>query len=193
MEEKEEKFKVDTEELKNETVETAKKVKESIKGANIKEETKATKGFVVEMFKNPLEKIKEVALDNSGKFFKTALFLLIIWTVVVFIEATYSTIHYWGIARVFKNILSVLKEILAPAIGILVSALIVLVLNKNNKKSLITTPFAKICSAISIVLGYFGFKYLFEEDDNTFIKKYVLIQTVYYVAYIVIRLLGIYI
>ena len=225
MEEKEEKFKVDTEELKNETVETAKKVKESIKGANIKEETKATKGFVVEMFKNPLEKIKEVALDNSGKFFKTALFLLIIWTVVVFIEATYSTIHYLGIARVFKNILSVLKEILAPAIGILVSALIVLVLNKNNKKSLvttistitmtklpiivaliasfltlissnisiITTPFAKICSIFSVVLGYFGFKYLFEEEDNTFIKKYVLIQVVYYVAYIVIRLLGIYI
>ena len=225
MEEKEEKFKVNTEELKSETVETAKKVKESIKGANIKEETKATKGFVVEMFKNPLGKIKEVALDNSGKFFKTALFLLITWTVFVFIESTYSTIHYWGFARVFKNILSVLKEILAPAIGILVSALIVLVLNKNNKKSLITTistiaitklpiiialiasfltlissnisiittPFAKICSAISIVLGYFGFKYLFEEDDNTFIKKYVLIQTVYYVAYIVIRLLGIYI
>ena len=31
----------------------------------IKEETKATKGFIVEMFKNPLEKIKEV--DNLNK------------------------------------------------------------------------------------------------------------------------------
>ena len=226
MEENNEKFSIDTENLKNETVETAQKFKEAIKGTSIKEETKTTKGFIIEMFKNPIEKIKEVANDNSGSFFKTALFLIIIWTVVVFIESTYSTIHYWGFARVFKNILSILKEVLAPAIGIIVSALIVLVLNKNNKKSLvttistititelpliiysivsllliissnisiITTPFGKICSTLSIVFGYFGFKALFnEENDATFIKKYVLIQVVYYVAYIVIKLLGIYI
>ena len=226
MEENNEKFSIDTENLKNETVETAQKFKDAIKGTNIKEETKATKGLLIEMFKNPIEKIKEVANDNSAKFFKTALFLLILWTAVVFIESTYSTIYYWGFARVFKNILSVLKEVLAPAIGIIVSALIVLVLNKNNKKSLVTTistititklpliiysivsllliisakisvvtvPFGKVCTALSIVLGYFGFKALFnEENDETFIKKYVLIQVVYYVAYIVIKLLGIYI
>ena len=77
-----------------------------------------------------------------------------------------------------------------PVIIALIASFLTLI---SSNISIITTPFAKICSAISIVLGYFGFKYLFEEDDNTFIKKYVLIQTVYYVAYIVIRLLGIYI
>ena len=227
MEEKnEEKFSIDTENLKNETVETAKKFKESVKGTNIKEETKATKGFVIEMFKNPLEKIKEVANDNSGKYLKTALFLIIIWTIVVFISSTYSTIYLWGFSRVFSNILTVLKRILAPALGILVYSLIVLVLNKKNKKSLtdiistvtitqlplilasvvslltiisskismITSPFSALCSTISIVLGYFGFKELYSEEDNAvFIKKYVLIQLAYHVAYIVIGLLGIYI
>jgi len=224
MEENNEKFSIDTENLKNETVEAAKKVKESMKGANIKEETKATKGFVIEMFKNPVEKIKEVASDNSAKFFKTAIFLIIIWTIVIFVDSTYSTIKYWGITRVFSNILSVLKDILAPAIGILVYSVIVLVLNKNKKTlttvistvtitqlpliassivslltiissglSTITTPFSKICSIVAIVLGYFGFKNLFDENDETFIKKYVLIQIVYYVAYIVIKLFGIYI
>lgn len=227
MEENEEqKFSVDTENLKNETVETAKKIKESVKRANIKEETKATKGFIVDMFKNPLEKIKEVANDNSGSVFKTAIFLIIIWTLVVFIASTYSTIHYWGFTRVFANILSVLKKILAPALGIVIYSIIALVLNKKNKKSLttviatvtitqlpliiaeiaslltiissnistVTSPFAKICSIISIVLGYFGFKNLFEEDnDNAFIKKFVLIQIIYYIAYIIIRLFGIYI
>lgn len=226
MEEKEEKFSIDTENLKNETVETAKKIKESVKGTNIKEETKATKGFIIEMFKNPLEKIKEVANDNSSKYFKMALILIIVWTIVVFIESTYSTIYLWGFSRVFSKILSVLKEILAPAIGIIVYSLIVLLMNKKNKKSLtdiistititqlpllisslvslltiissnisiITIPFAKLCSAITVILGYFGFKALFgEEEDTKFIKKYVLIQAIYYIAYIVIKLLGIYI
>lgn len=226
MDEKEEKISIDTENLKNETVETAKKVKETIKETNIKEETKKAKGFLVEMFKNPLEKIKEVANDNSNNFFKTAIILVIIWTVAVFIDSTYSTIYYWGFSRVFKNILDVLKDILAPAIGILVYALIALVLNKKSKKSLttiistvtitqipliisalislltiissnittITIPFYNVCSVISVVLGYFGFKYIFEEDDDKiFIKKYALIQIIYYVTYIVIKLLGIYI
>lgn len=216
-----EKFKVDTENLKNETVETAKKVKESMKGTNIKEETKATKGFIMDMIKNPIEKIKEVANDNSAKFFKTALFLVIIWTIIVFIETGYDTISYWGFSRIFKNILAVLKDILAPAIGILVYSIIALILNKEKKPlttvistvtitklpviaaelvslltifSTITTPFAKICSALSVVLRYFGFKYLFaDEEDKTFIKKFVILELVYAVAYIIIRLLGIYI
>lgn len=226
MEEKKEKISINTEKLKSETVETAKKVKETIKGTNIKEDTKETKGFITEMFKNPLEKIKEVANENSGKFFKTAIILVIIWTILVFINSTYSTIYYWGFSRVFRNILTVLKEILTPIIGILVYSIIVLILNNKNKKpltnvistititqlpliassllsllkiissniSIITIPFSKLCSTITIVLGYFGFKNLFGEDnDKKFIKKYVLIQVAYYVAYLIIKLLDIYI
>ena len=224
-ENKEEKFSIDKENLKNETVETAKKVKESVKGANIKEETKKAKSFIMDMFKNPLEKIKEVAQDDTAKYLKTAILLILVWIIAVFISSTYTTIHYWGFTRVFNNILSVLKRILAPAIGIIVYSLIVLVMNKNNKKSLttiitiititqlpliiaevvslitifnskvalVTAPFAMLCSTVAIVLGFFGFKSLFEEECKTFIKKYVLIQIVYYVVYIVIGLLGIYI
>lgn len=224
MEEKEEKKSIDTEKIKKETVETAKKVKESIKAANIKEETRTTKKFIVDMFKNPLEKIKEVSEDNTNKFLKTAIILLIIWTILVFINSTYSTIYYFGFSRVFKNILTVLKNILAPAIGILVYSIIVLVLNKKNKKSLTTVlstititqlpliiaslvsilkifssnasiiilPFADLCTTLSIILGYFGLKNLFGvEGSKDFIKKYVLIQILYYVAYVAIALLGI--
>lgn len=225
MDEKEEKFSVDTEELKNETAETAKKIKESVKGTNIKEETKATKGFIINMFKKPLEKIEEVANDNTAKFFKTAIFLVIVWIIALLIDSTYSTIHYFGFKKVISNLLSVLKTILAPALGIIVYSTIVLILNKQNKKSLttilstvavtklpiivadivelltiistnittITIPFSKLCSSIAVVLGYFGFKNLFGEDDKAFIKKYALIQIMYYIAYIVIKMLGIYI
>lgn len=226
MEEKEIKNTIDTENLKNETVETAKKVKESVKSTKIKEETKATRGLIIEMFKNPLEKIKEVANNNSGKYFKTALFLIILWTIVVLIGSTYSTIYYWGFSKVFSNILNVLKRILAPALGILVYSIIVLILNKNNKKSLtniistitvtqlplmlsaavslliiisskisiVTTPFSSLCSTITVVLGYFGIKNLFGiEGNKEFIKKYVMIQAIYYVVYILVGLLGIHI
>lgn len=226
MEEKKEKFSVNTENLKNETVEAAKKVKESIKGANIKEETKQTKGFVIEMFKNPLGKIKQVASDTSGKFFKTAIFFIIIWTILVLINSTYETVRFWGIIRVFNNMANVLKAILAPICGIIVYSVIVVLLNKKNKKplttvistititqiplilselifllnmidknvSLITKPFEALCATITIVLGYFGLKNLFEEEkSNEFIKKYVKIQAIYFVAYIVIGLFGIYI
>lgn len=226
MEEKKDKFGIEAENIKNETVKTAKKVKETIKNTKIKEETKNTKSFIEEMFKNPLDKIKDVANDNSNNFFRTAIVLIIIWTIIVFISSTYSTIYYWGFSRVFKNILTVLKRILAPALGILVYSVIMLVLNKENKKSLtniistvtitqipliisalislltiissnittITIPFSKVCSVISIVLGYFGFKFLFEEEnDKSFITKFALIQAIYYVVYIIMGLLGIYI
>ena len=75
MEEKEEKISINTEELKNETVETAKKIKETVKNTNLKEETKKTKNFIIQMVKNPIQKITEIANDNTGKFLKTAIFL----------------------------------------------------------------------------------------------------------------------
>ena len=226
MEEKNEKFSIDTENLKNETVETAKKLKETVKATNLKEETKATKGLITEMFKNPLETIKEVANENSGKYLKTAIFLLAIWTVMVFANSTYSTIYYWGFSRVFNNIINVLKNILAPVAGVIIYSIIILIMNKENKKSLadiistititqlplmlasvvtlleiisirltiITSPFTTLCEIIAIILSFFGIKYLFDsEEDSTFIKKYVKIQTLYYLVYIIISLFGIYI
>lgn len=226
MSEEKENISNQAEEIKKETVEAAKKVKESVKNVNIKDETKKTKNFITKMFKEPLETIKETACDTSNKVFKTALFILIVWAIAIFIKSTYSTIHYWGFARVWNNILVVLKAILAPACGILVYSLIAYLMNKENKKSLITnittltitqlpnaiasvavlltlfgskmstltTPFKYFCTVLSIVLTYFGLKALFnEEDDKKFFKKYVVLQLIYFVCYIVISFLGIYI
>lgn len=222
-EKKEEKISANAEELKKETVETAQKVKENLKNTNIKEETKATKGLLVDMFKDPIGKIKEVAHDTEGKYFKTALILIIVWIILVFIKATYSTIHHYGLIRVFSNLLSILKVILAPALGIGVLSLITYLYGNKNKKtlptiistititkipviigvlvslltifsydiSLITNPFVSLCSVISIVLGFFGLKHLFDEECSTFIKKYVLIQVVYYACSVLIGLLQI--
>lgn len=225
MSDKKEEISSQAEEIKKETSETIKQVKSTVKNVNIKDETIKTKGFIGEMFKNPLKKIKEIAKEDS-KYFKTAIFILIIWTIAVFIKSTYSTIYYWGFSRVWTNILDVLKNILAPALGILAYSIIIFVLNKKNKKSLtsiistvtlaqlplaiasvislltifsyeftkIIVAFTGLCAVISIILAYFGYKEILnEKEDSIFIKKFVLIQVIYYIVYIVLTFLGIYI
>lgn len=225
MSEKKEEISNQAEEVKKETFKTANDIKESVKNVNIKDETLKTKGFIGEMFKNPIDKIREIAKEDS-KYFKTALFILVIWTIAVFITSSYSTIYYWGFARIFSNILNVLKEILVPIVGVLVLSLIIFILNKNNKKSLtsiistvtatrlplaissvvsiltlfsrnfakVTHSFDALCTVITIVLSYFGFKEIFnEKDNNKFTKKFVLIQVIYYLVAIVLTFLEIYI
>ncbi len=225
MSDKKEEISNQVEDIKKETSETVKKVKETVKNVNIKDETIKTKGFIGEMFKNPIEKVKEIAKEDS-KYFKTAIFVLVVWTIAVFIKSTYSTIYYWGFSRVFTNILEVLKNILAPVVGVLVYSIIIFVLNKKNKKSLtniiatvtltqlplafasivslltifsyeiskITVAFASFCAVITIILSYFGYKEILnEKDDSKFIKKFILIQLIYFVIYIILTFLGIYI
>ena len=213
------------EEVKNETFKTANDVKESIKNVNLKDETIKTKGFIAEMFKDPIKKIEEIA-NEDDKYFKTAIFILIIWTISVFITSTFSTIYNFGLLRVFSNILNVLKEILVPVIGVFLYSIIIFIMNKKNKKSLtsiistvtatrvplaiaavvsiltlfsrefskITTAFNGLCLLITIILSYFGFKAIFnEKENNTFIKKFIIIQIIYYLISFVLTFLGIYI
>ena len=225
MEENKEENLNQAEEVKKETVETAKKFKETIKNVDIKEETQKTKSFIGEMFKNPINKIEEIAKEDT-KYFITALFILVIWIIAIFIKSSYSTFYYFGIGRVFSNILEVLKDILVPAVSVLAYSIILLILNKKEKKSLtsiistvtatqlplaiasiisiltifsrefskITTAFNGLCIAVTMVLSYFGIKaILSEEDNNKFIKKFVIIQAIYYVISIVLTFLEIYI
>ena len=77
---------VNADELKQQTVNTAKQVKETMKNVNIKEETMATKGAIMDMWKDPIGTVERVAEDKENKFFKTSLFLIIVWVVVILID-----------------------------------------------------------------------------------------------------------
>ena len=127
---------IDTEELKNETKEVIDQVKENMKNVDIKEEAKATKGFVSEMLKNPLSKIHEIANDGANKFFKTGIVLVILWTIVELIGGLSILFSEYGVW--YKNLLSFIKIGLRPIVSILVMAFILLWLNKKEKKSLTT-------------------------------------------------------
>ena len=223
MEEKEEN-KVNTEEIKKETVETAKQVKDSIKNVDIKNDAKEATGFVSAMFKDPFTKIKEIVEDKENKNLKLAIIFIVIWTVAVFIKALAA--KYWSFSAVFRNVLSLIKTILAPVLGILVLSAIVYFMNKKEKKSLatiitsitiakiptilasvislltifsvsayrITSPISSLCSVVTIILTYFTIKAIFNEEQNSkFLKTFVIIEAIYYVAYLIISFLEIYI
>lgn len=216
--------KVNTEEIKKETVETAKKVKDSIKNVDIKKDAKEATGFVSAMLKDPFAKIKEIVEDKENKNFKMAIIFIVVWTVAVFIKALAA--KYWSFSAVFRNILSLIKTIIAPALGILVLSGIVYVMNKKEKKSLttlitsltiakiptilasvislltifsisaykITSPIASLCSVVTTILTYFTIKAIFNEKENSkFLKTFVIIEAIYYIAYIIISFLEIYI
>lgn len=223
MEEKEEN-KVRTEEIKKETVETAKQVKDSIKNVDIKNDAKEATGFISAMFKDPFAKIKEIVEDKENKNLKMAIIFIAIWIVAIFIKALAA--KHWSFDALFRNILSLIKTIIAPALGILVLSGIVYFMNKNEKKSLttiltaitiakiptifasvfslltlfsysaykITSPVASLCAVVTIILTYFTIKAIFKEEQNSkFLKTFVIIEAIYYVAYLIISFLEIYI
>lgn len=210
----------DTEKLKSETSNTVNQVKDTIKNVNFKQDSIETKDFVKNIFVKPVEEIKKVVEDNTGKTFKYALIIIAIWTIIKVIRLCFS--------GVFKQtagaaIWAIVKALITPALGILVIAVIMLMLNKEKKKSLttmitavtvaeipviisaiisllnlistsaykLTSPISTLCSAISIVLTYFVVKFVFNKEDSEAIKTFVLIEVIYIVIAFVLSFIGI--
>lgn len=225
---------VNADELKQQTVNTAKQVKETMKNVNIKEETMATKGAIMDMWKDPIGTVEKVAEDKDNKFFTTSLFLIIVWAATVLLRSLISGIQFiskWDqdLGYLFKHFIfekSTIFSIISPILIILVYSVIAYVLNKNNKKQLpevisvvtvaylpviaskvislltlissdmskLTSPISSILSTVTVVLLYFGFKKLFNEnEDRKFIKNYVLIIALYEVVGFVLSFAKIYI
>lgn len=222
--------KVNTEELKNEATNTVNQVKDTIKNVDIKKDSLETKGFITDMFKNPLEKIKEIVNNDNSQYLKYAVIILVIWAIAELIKRcfsySFSFSSWWSLSTIGNSIWSIIAATIAPIAGVLVMSVIVLIMNKQNKKPLaklitvvttanipiviasvvgilaaivssistITIPFTSLCGVISIVLMYFALKAIFNvEKDSEFIKKFVIIEAIYYIAYIVLALLKIYI
>lgn len=83
-----------TEELKKEATDTVNQVKDTIKNVDIKKDSIETKGFVVEMFKNPLGKIKEIVDKDTSKYFTYGIIILAIWVVARLINRSFSLAIY---------------------------------------------------------------------------------------------------
>lgn len=213
-----------TEDLKKETADTVAQVKDTIKNVNIKQDSIETKGFIGEMFKNPIEKMQQIVNNNNGKYLTYTIIILAIWVIAELVSRSFSFRHIWGLSNVSSALISIIVSGITPIISVLVLSLIVFIMNKKNKKqlttvitvvisasiplvlasvvsllkivstevSLVTVPFTKLCNVISIVLMYFAIKSVLGTEKNSdFIKKFVMIEAIYYIVYIILSLLNI--
>lgn len=216
---------MDSKNIKEEATDAVNQVKDTIKNVDIKKDSLETKGFIVEMFKNPLEKIREIATKNDKKFLKYVIIILVIWCISELVHEIF-TLNIWGYFNLGKNILRVIIAGITPIISILVMSIIVFLVKGKNKKNLttiistitsanipmviasivslltliniranvLTNPFAQLCNVITIILSYFGIKSLLGIEKNSeYIKKFVIIEAIFYIVYIVLSFLDIYI
>lgn len=148
----EQKVSVDTEQLKNETKETVNKVKDSIKNVDLKKDAKETKSFLKEMFSNPFEAVRRVAEDGENVLSKVV-FLMIIWIAASVIAGIITIMKYGKYSSIGNNLMDFISYILGPILYILVPAIIILIMNKQNKKSLITIISTLTIAAVPTIIN----------------------------------------
>ena len=126
--ENEEKFSVDTENLKAETKETVNQVKESIKNVNLKDGAEETKGLLKEMFSHPFEAVRRVATEEENVF-KKAIFIMIVFIIASAAYSIISVVKYGKYSGVLDNIMDIVSGALYPIFFVLAPAIVVLILN----------------------------------------------------------------
>lgn len=143
----------DKEEIKSETKETINQVKDTIKNVKLKEDSVATKNFVLEIFKSPFDKLKEIVEDGSGKFLKFSILILALYIIISALDEFILVSGYGSWAGTDYKIKLVIREILYPAIYVLVPTFTLLVLNKKNKKSLTTLLSTVVTAKVPVIAG----------------------------------------
>lgn len=164
MEEQNQKETVNTaEELKKEAVDTAKEVKEAVKNTDIKQDVNKTKGFLSNLFKNPIKEIETVANSSKNEFLKIAIIILVVWLVAIFINSIIGVFHSYSLVSSMytnfgtffrtsvKNVSSVIKSVITPIVSLAVLSGIVYIMQKENKKSFVQTLSAIIIAKIPVV------------------------------------------
>lgn len=147
-----EKFSVDTEKLKNETKETVNQVKDTIKNVNFKKDTEETKGFLKEMFSDPFEAVRKVA-SGEENILKKAIIIMIIFIAASVVYELISLIKYGKYSGIGDNLLDLVASVLNPIFYIVVPALVILVMNKNSKKSLTTVISTLVVTSVPVVIN----------------------------------------
>lgn len=156
-------FSINKEELKKETTNTVNQVKDTIKSADLKKDSKEAKGFISSFFKNPLGELKNVTSDTGNKFIKIAIVILVVWLVAIlfsnvssiasrYLFSAYGSFSYF-FKNIFSNILTLIKDLIAPIITILVLSGLVYGFRKNKNKSFLNIASSIIIAKIPVVIA----------------------------------------
>lgn len=199
------------------------KVKDSFKKDELKNSAKETTNFIVGMFKDPLGQLKNISEDKSNKNFKYAIILAVVWIIAEVILGMFYSSFSWNVIKYLlplikiavapilsililsltifilnkkkdKSLVTIMSVVTAAKLPVVIASVLNLLKLISRDVRTVTTPFGLLCGVISTILIYFGAKYLLgEKDDKSYIKQFVIIEGIYYIAYIVVGLLQIYI
>ena len=216
----EEEKKINTDELKEETKETFNKVKSEIKDANFKEETVKATNFVKEMVMNPIEAVKNVAQGNGAKLATIIMIVIgllisnVAYEIISLFSYSYGTLgdKLWDIITAIteplflllvpsliiflfnknkKSLLTTLSTIVVAYVPAIFSNVVSIVYLLISQLSLITSPINAGLGVAQTILTYFGMKTLMEEEDESFIVKFVVIEVVVSFVMIILRRLNV--
>ena len=141
---------------KEETVKTFNEVKENLKNVDIKQEAQKGKGFLKDLWTRPIEKIKEIAKDESNSYFKTIVLVIALWCIAVAVLEIIGLSSIKSLFR-FNTIKKIVLTAIEPIVKVVALAAVVMVVNKEKKKSLMTSittvGTAKIPLVIAAVLN----------------------------------------
>ena len=140
----------ETENIKNETKDTVNKVKETIKNRDFKKDANETTSFVKEMFFNPFEAVKRAADEENiiGK-----VIILMIVFIIANVIRTIISLPSVGFFDFGKNFIRLLVSIISPVIVVIVPSLVILVFNRENKKSLLTIISTVVVAKIPLIFN----------------------------------------
>ena len=216
----EEEKKINTDELKEETKETFNKVKSEIKDANFKEETVKATNFVKEMVMSPIEAIKNVAQGNGAKLATIIMIVIgllisnVAYEIISLFSYSYGTLgdKLWDIITAIteplflllvpsliiflfnknkKSLLTTLSTMVVAYVPAIFSNVVSIVYLLISQLSLITSPINAGLGVAQTILTYFGMKTLMEEEDESFIVKFVIIEVVVSFVMIILRRLNV--
>jgi len=165
MEENENKndFNINAEDVKKETTETVNQVKDAIKNADLKKDSKEAQGFFVSFFKNPLGEIKRATSSTDNKFIKIAIIVFVVWLATILVSnllsiastylfGTFGSFSYF-FQNLFRNIFHLVKDLIAPVITILVLSGLVYGFKKVKNRSFLTMISSILIAKIPVVIA----------------------------------------
>lgn len=152
---------METEDIKKETTETFNQVKNTIKNANLKNDTKEAKGFFISFFQNPLEEIKKATNSTDNKFIKISIIIFVIWlatilisnalsTATTYLFGTFGSFPYF-FNHLFHNIFNLFKDLVAPIIIVLVLSGLVYGFKQVKNRSFLTIASSILIAKIPVV------------------------------------------
>ena len=181
-----------------------------------KETTDKAKGFVSNLFKNPIDQIEKIATSPKNQFLKVAIIVLVIWLVIIFVNSVINVLQSYSIVSSLytnfgtflknsvSNIFSVIKSVATPILSVVITSVVIakipVVISTiaglfeilGDQVYKIVNPFSGFCNILSTVLIYFTIRALYEEkDDNHFIKTFAIIMGIFYIVKFVISFFGI--